>query len=112
MPLFRKKRTGPSQEHAVILHYRLSGDEFGTDEEREAVRDLEGRLEAAVVAAGAGEYDGNEFGQGEVVLYLYGSDKDRLWAAVEQEAREFPLRPAFALLRAGGPDVAPEQVNL
>jgi hypothetical protein len=43
---------------------------------------------------------------------MYGPDKDRLWSAVEGELRAFPLRPAYALLRGGGPETMPEQIHL
>lgn len=113
----RKKAPAPAErdvaeEHAVIVYYKLSDNEYGTEDEREVVYDLEGRLERAIEAAGAGEFDGNEFGGGKAVLYMYGPDKDRLWDAVEAEARGCRLRPAYALLRAGGPDAASEQVHL
>ncbi len=121
MALFsRKEKSAPPapaeaaavEEHAVILHYRMTDDEHGTEQEREVIFDLEGRLEQAIEAADAGEFDGNVFGGGEVVLYMYGPDKERLWRAVEADARACPLRPAYALLRAGGPDTTPEQVLL
>lgn len=121
MALFGRKKqiaaTSPAsapaaEEHAVILHYKLSDDTYGSVEERESVFELEERLGASIEAAEAGEFDGNEFGGGEAVLYMYGPDKDRLWRAIESAAREFPLRPAYALLRAGGPDTSPEQVHL
>lgn len=122
MALFGKKRkqdaatsaAGPpaAEEHAVILHYKLSDDEYGSEDERESIYELEERLGESIEAARAGEFDGNEFGGGEAVLYMYGPDKDQLWRAVESAAREFPLRPAYALLRAGGPDTSPEQVHL
>src|SRR5687767_9041111 len=117
MPLFgrKKQKQGAADaavEHAVLLHYALSDDEFGDRDEREDVFALGERLEAAIGAARAGELDGNEFGDGEVVIYLYGPDKDRLWAAVESVARAFPARPAHALLRAGGPEVEPDRIDL
>src|SRR3954454_23248522 len=49
----------------------LSDDGFGTAEEREAVRDLEQRIEKAVAEIG-GEHDGDEFGGGEVMLRRLG----------------------------------------
>ena len=62
-------------EHAVILHVRLAGGGFGTEAEREAVHALADRLQEHVIAVAAGDYDGDEFGAGEAVLYLYGPDK-------------------------------------
>jgi hypothetical protein len=118
MGLFKKSKhpraedKGGIEEHAVIVHYQLTGEEYGTEDEREAVYALEERLEKAIQAAGAGEFDGNEFGDGEAVLYMYGPDKDLLWSVVETEVRKFPWRPAYALLRAGGPETSSEQVHL
>jgi hypothetical protein len=105
-------RSNCGNEHAVLLHIDLGDDEYGSEPQRETVFALEDELEQAIAAAGAGELDGNEFGGGEVVLYMYGPDKDRLWAAIEPVIRGFPMRPAFALVRAGGPDVAPQQIHL
>jgi hypothetical protein len=104
--------SGRGEDHAVLIHFRLSDDSYGSPEEREAVMELERELEVAIAASNAGEFDGNEYGGGEAVLYMYGPDKDRLWQAVEQLVRRFPLRPAYALLRPGGPDTAAEQVPL
>lgn len=100
----RKQNAVPdagAAEHAVIVHLRLGDDEHGTVEERESVFRLEDRLEALIEAQGAGEFDGNEFGGGEAVLYCYGPDADRLWQTIEAEVRSFPTRPAFVTLRYG-----------
>ncbi|NHN55622.1 hypothetical protein G9U51_07485 [Calidifontibacter sp. DB0510] len=110
MNWFKKLRGGgsdvpPSPQHAVMIHYELSG-EFGSDSEREALFKLEDVLEAKVEAANAGELDGNEFGDGEAVIYLYGPDADRLWQVVEPDVRAFPARPAHAILRYGGAEDA------
>ena len=106
----RPKETTP--DHAVLLHYKLSNDEHGTVQEREDVFALEDRLEEAIATARAGELDGKEFGGGEAVLYMYGPNKDALWGAVEPVARDFPLRPAYALIRGGGPEVEPTRIDL
>ena len=105
MPLFRsKKPQAPSDQHAVITHLPLSDDEFGTGEEREAVFALEDRLTDAASALG-GEHDGNEFGDGEAVLYTYGPDADALFEAVRSCLADFPVRlGAFAVKRYGRAD--------
>jgi hypothetical protein len=99
----KKESSAPAPEHAVIVHYSLSGEELGSVQEREAIFALEDRLIRAIEAADAGEFDGNEFGGGEAVLYAYGPDADALFRAMEQDLRAFPARPAHALLRFGGP---------
>lgn len=91
-------------EHAVIVHFSLTGDEYGTEDEREALHRLTDSLEARIEANRAGEYDGDEFGGGEGVLYCYGPDADRLFSVIEADVRSFPARPAFAILRYGPAD--------
>ena len=69
-------------EHAVIVHLRLSDDQFGHEAEREALFDLQDELREVVDGGGLGEFDGNEFGGGECVFYMYGPDADRIYSAI------------------------------
>ena len=102
MPLFRRKAPAPKPaEHAVIVHFSINGDEFGEVAEREEIFALQDRLIAAIDGAGVGEFDGNEFGGGEAVLYMYGPDADALFEVVEPILRAFPARPAWCVLRYG-----------
>lgn len=107
MGLFKRKRgkvmAPPSTlgEHAVILHYALSDENHGTVEEREAIFALEHRFSDLIESQQLGEHDGNEFGGGEATIYCYGPDAGRLFGAIEAEARAFPARPAFVMLRFG-----------
>ena len=114
MGLFRRKQPAApaTEDHAVIVHFELSDDEFGSEAERATLGDLGDRLADVVVRAGVGEFDGDEFGNGEAVLYLYGPDHEQLWQAVEPEVRACAVQPAFALVRPGGPDVAARRVDL
>ena len=106
MRLFGRKKASPSVEHAVITHLPLSGDEFGTENERESVFELEDRIARAVARIG-GEHDGNEFGEGEAVLYTYGPDADAVLEAVRGSLAGFPVRPgAYAIKRYGRADDA------
>ncbi|MFG3369611.1 hypothetical protein ACGF0K_32210 [Streptomyces sp. NPDC048156] len=65
-------------EQAVIAHYRLSDDQYGSPAEREAIYDAERAMTTAVEEAEVGEVDGNEFGGGEAVLYAVGLEKSSL----------------------------------
>ena len=58
---------------------------------REAVRDLERRLERAIQADAAGEFDGDEFGGNKCVLYMYGPDADRLFETIEPMLKSVPV---------------------
>ena len=119
MRFFSRKPVTPpvpaAPEHAVLLHYALSDDGYGAASEREAVFALEERVAAIIDTHGLGEHDGNELGGGEAVIYCYGPDAARLFAAIEAEARAFPARPAHAVLRfgpPGDPTVRTERVEL
>jgi hypothetical protein len=93
-----------SPDHAVLITYALSDGGFGQESEREEIYALKYRLIEAIEAAAAGEFDGNEFGGGKVVLYAYGPNAGRLFAAMEPQLRAFPARPAHAVLRFGAVD--------
>lgn len=99
------------EEHAVIVHIGMSSA-WGSARERLRLWRLERRLEKAIERADVGELDGNEIGEEEAVFYMYGPDRDRLWQAVEPVLRSSDVLPAYALLRAGGPDAESERVDL
>jgi hypothetical protein len=90
-----------ADEHAVIVHLKLGDDRFGSEGERAAVRALEKALTAAIDRANAGEFDGNEFGGGEAVLYAYGPHAGDLFTAMEPTLRDSSIRPTYAIVRYG-----------
>lgn len=99
MGWFSRKKAIPQQ--AVIVHYRLSGDRFGTEVERDAFNGLQSRLETLIRSQGLGELDGDLIGEGEGILYCYSPDADQLFAGIESTLRTLPFRPAHALIRYG-----------
>lgn len=109
MGLFRRTRDQaeppPAPEQAVIVHLPLTEGGFGTAEDRDAIHGLTDRIDEAVKAIG-GEYDGDEFGEGEAVLYTYGRDADRLFKAIQSclEGSTVVRPGAWAIKRYG--DVA------
>jgi hypothetical protein len=90
-----------ADEHAVIVHLKLGDDRYGSEDERTAVRTLQQTLATAINEAGAGEFDGNEFGGGEAVLYAYGPHAGDLFTAMEPALRDSSIRPAYAIVRHG-----------
>jgi hypothetical protein len=89
-------------EQAVIVHLKLSNDEFGTAEERDAIHTLCNALERVIESTFVGEFDGDEFGEGQCSLYMYGDDADALFAAVEPLLRASRLsRRGYAVKRYG-----------
>ncbi|HOD84128.1 MAG: hypothetical protein BWX88_02334 [Planctomycetes bacterium ADurb.Bin126] len=89
-------------EQAVIVHLPLDDSRFGTQERREALFQLEDELIEAIELAECGEFDGNEFGEGECVFYMYGPDADVIFMVVEVVLKEFPVaHGGFAIKRYG-----------
>lgn len=87
-------------EHAVIVQFNYMP---ATLDELSA---LEEQLEKAIVAADAGEFDGNEVALDgrDTLLYMYGPDADRLYAAIEPVLMMWDaLSEARVRLRYGPP---------
>ncbi|WP_134081335.1 hypothetical protein [Mycobacteroides salmoniphilum] len=91
-------------EQAVII-------EWDIEPSLEFIFDAEDQLTQAISSNELGEVDGNEVGNGTATIYLYGANCDEIWKAIEAIARHFSPSPARALIRAGGPEVEPRQVN-
>ena len=88
----QKQKPQPAQsgEHAVIVNFGYGSADL------EPVFALSERLEQAILAASAGEFDGNEIAAdgSDGSLYMYGPDADRLFAVVR------PILESAAFLRA------------
>ncbi len=93
---------GGASEHAVTVYLRMSGDAYGSEAEQNQIFDLSDQLETAISAQDAGEFDGDEFGDGLCTLFMYGPDADALFAVVEPVLRASPLAEgAYAVKRYG-----------
>jgi hypothetical protein len=68
-------------EQALVIKLKLQ-TQLGSPQERTRIFDLEDRLQQAIEELGVGEFDGDEFGDAECSLYLYGSDANRLFEGV------------------------------
>jgi hypothetical protein len=89
-------------EQAVLIHLKLSDGKFGTEDEFDAIHALSAKLEAAIKAKGLGIFDGDDFGQGDCTLFIYGPDADAIFAAMEPILRASPLsKGAVAIKRYG-----------
>lgn len=77
------------------------------------VATLEEQLIAVIQAAGVGEFDGSDFGETEVILYMYGSDADALFRIIAPVLVAYPLcQNARVVIRSGGPDAVGREVQL
>jgi hypothetical protein len=89
-------------KQAVIVHLRLSDDRSGSFEEREGLFALQEQMAEAIKNAAAGEFDGDLWGEGECILYMYGPDADLLFAAIEPLLKSCPLASCgYAVKRYG-----------
>ena len=88
-------------EHAVIVHFNYGSKDLTR------LFALEEKLEAAIIKAGVGEYDGNEVATdgSDGNLYMYGPDADKLLQVVKPilEATPF-MRGAKVKKRYGPPE--------
>src|SRR4029077_1964134 len=95
----------PAVKQAVILHLPLAGKGFGEKDEDLVCQQIEDELEGEIDRAGVGEMDGNEIGEGECTLFMYGPDADKLFAAIASRARSSRFgRRAWAIKRYGSVD--------
>ena len=69
-------------EEDLLIVLPLSNDQMGTQRERTELDQFAERLEAAAAQAQAGEYDGNELGGGECILFFAGPSASRLLEAL------------------------------
>ena len=96
-------------EQAVIVHFNYGSTSL------EPLFRLEKRLEKAIAAAKAGEYDGNEVATDghDGYLYMYGPDADRLYQAVAPvlKAESF-MKGATVKKRYGPPQDGVKEIVL
>ncbi|WP_246811386.1 hypothetical protein [Mesorhizobium sp. AA22] len=89
-------------EQAVIVYLLLNDGQFGTSKERASIFALEDRLEQVVGNASVGEFDGDEFGDGKCILYMYGPDAERLFFVIEPVLKSSPAAVGgYAIKRFG-----------
>jgi hypothetical protein len=99
-----------TSEEAVIVRSTMS--EMGANI-LEYLNALEEALINVIEQECVGEFDGNEVGQGELVLYMYGPSAENLFATVLPCLRSSPLTSsAVVIVRHGGPGAACRFVRL
>jgi hypothetical protein len=96
-----------SPEHAVLVYIKLSDDNMGSEKERKKCQDLGERMETSINTKRAGEFDGDEFGEGFCTLYMYGPDADALFNAVESDLRSAGLLAGSYAIKRYGPAADP-----
>lgn len=98
------KDAEPVEEQAVILRSTFdSGEDFGTEKEVETLQALEGELSDVLEEKGF-DCDGYEIGEGEFILYCYGSHADEMFAIIEPRIKKYPFAWYNITLRYGSVD--------
>ncbi len=98
--------TPPKNEHAVVVHFAYGSKDLTK------LFALEEELEKAILAAGVGEFDGNEVNVdgSDGYLYMYGPNADSLFAAIKPILEKTPfMRGAKAKLRYGPPQAGSQE---
>ena len=107
--LFGKETLEPPPEHAVIVAF-----DYGLPDTQPMFA-LEEQLEAAIAAAGTGEFDGNEIAVdlSDGTFWMYGPDADALFASVRPVLKGASfMRAARVTLRYGPPEDGVREVEL
>lgn len=102
---------GPEQDEpeeldssqAVIVSFDLS-DEFGLEDERKKVHELEDKLDEILQSSELGDVDGDEFGDDEVAIYIYGANAAKIYQAIEATLKASSFKPVRVTVRAGSAD--------
>lgn len=100
------------QQQAVIVYAKLADHDMG-DEADDLLYELEEDLQDAIEKTGAGEFDGDEWGNGYCTMFLYGADCNRIFDAVIPLllAKDF-RQGTFLIKRYGGPGSEEQIVRL
>lgn len=119
MGLFsRPFRTGPrpperpDDRECVLVH--LDGTSLPDDVYEQCdVMTLSEQLGEALEQKGLGEYDGDERGPTETILFMYGPDAERMFSGIEAALRAYPLcQNARVVIRRGGPGAPERELRL
>ena len=109
--LLKKKEKSKNEECVLIC---LDGANLPDEVyEKYDLSTLEDQLIEVIGRSKAGEFDGNEMGEGVTKLFAYGPSADRLYNIIEPVLRAYPLcQGAKVLIRKGGPGSPQTEVQL
>ena len=100
--MFRSRPAPAAGQEWVAVHFKLSDAQFGTANERDAAHRFSDELSSVIEKQGVGVFDGDEFGNGEGVLFMYGPNADKLFDAVHSTLVTWePLKGGHVIKRYG-----------
>lgn len=87
------------EELDLLVVLRLSNRQTGTPTEQAAIDELGDELGELVLDSGVGEYDGEELGGGECVMFFCGPDVQALIDVLRPVLRRSPLSRGGSFVR-------------
>ncbi|MET4633824.1 hypothetical protein [Kaistia defluvii] len=93
-------------EQALIIHLPFANAAHPA--ERRAMEELGEQLAHVITSNGLGEFDGDEWGEGWYIFFMYGESADRLFDAVGPIVASSPLSRGGHAVRRYGPADAPD----
>jgi len=102
-----------AEEQALIATIKLQSGDMGSPDERSRIVALENQLSDAIKNAAAGDFDGDEYGEGACTIYMYGPSADRLLSLTLPVLKKFRA-PAgsYVIKRYGKPGAKQERISL
>jgi hypothetical protein len=102
-----------AEEQALIATIKLDSGDMGSAEERRRIDALEHQLSNAIKQSGAGEFDGDEYGNGVCTVYMYGPSAEGLFTAAYPMLKKFHARVgSYVIKRYGKPGAKQDRIAL
>jgi hypothetical protein len=98
-------------EQGLTVHLELVGGDYGSEDEVEAVRLLGDDCEQALAQAGAGVFEGEEFGDRECVLVFTARDAGEAWRVIEPHLRASSLSRGARVMQRATPTARPRAIS-
>ena len=111
--LMAQQPVGAAEEQAVIATIKLRSGGMGSTEERNRIFALEDQLSEAIKKSSAGEFDGDEWGDGVCTIYMYGRSAERLFEVTLPILRKFGApQGSYVVKRYGKPGAKQDRAEL
>ena len=111
--LIAPQPVGAAEEQALIATIKLRSERMGSIEERNLILALEDQLSEAIKKSSAGEFDGDEWGDGTCTIYMYGPSAERLFAVTLPILKKFGApQGSYVVKRYGKPGAKQDRAEL
>jgi len=102
-----------AEEQALIATIKIRSGDMGSPEERARIVALENQLSDAIKNSAAGDFDGDEYGDGVCTIYMYGPSADRLLTVTLPILKKFRAPTgSYVTKRYGKPGAKQERISL